>query len=74
MKKANMILNALVRTGVTRDKARMLYKSVYRPAIDYTIPQSFLTLKQLENIEKNNFPTIYVKFGYNRHQKKIQEK
>ena len=41
MKKARSISNAIVRTGVTRDKARMLYESVYRPAIEYTIPQSF---------------------------------
>ena len=44
----------------------MLYESVYRPAIKYTIPQSFLTKRQLANIEKKNIPKIYSKCGYNR--------
>jgi len=64
MKKARSISNAITRTGVTRDKARMLYESVYRPAVEYTIPQSFLTKKQLENIEKKNLPKLYAKCSY----------
>ena len=66
MKKARSISNAIMRTGVTRDKTRMLYELVYRPAIEYTIPQSFLTKKQLSDIEKKNLPKLYVKCGYNR--------
>jgi len=44
----------------------MLYEAVFRPSIEYTIPQSFLTPKQLENIEKSSIPKILAKCGYNR--------
>ena len=64
--KAIKLSNAIIRTGATRDEARMLYEAVYRPSIEYAIPQSFLTTKQLRNIEKSSIPKILAKCGYNR--------
>ena len=44
----------------------MLYNTVWKPAVEYTLPQSFLSTKQLEKIEKENMSSIYAKCGYNR--------
>ena len=44
----------------------MLYNTVWKPAVEYTLPQSFLSTKQLEAIEKENMSSIYAKCGYNR--------
>ncbi|OEU21556.1 hypothetical protein FRACYDRAFT_235180 [Fragilariopsis cylindrus CCMP1102] len=44
----------------------MLYESVWKPAIEYVIPQSFLSDKQLISIEKASMPQIYAKCGFNR--------
>ena len=44
----------------------MLYRSVWKPAVEYTLAQSFLSTKQLEKIQRQNFSQIFAKCGYNR--------
>ena len=57
---------AIYSSGATQPDARMFYDSVWRPSVEYTLPQSFLTPKQLKDIEKSSMPKIYAKCGYNR--------
>ena len=66
MEKAKEVSSTIVRTGATKDEARMLYEEFFRPSTEYTIPQSFLTPKQLQDIEKSSIPKILAKCGYNR--------
>ena len=65
-KKAKQISQAIQRTRTTRDEARMMYESVYRPAVEYPLAQSFVPETHLELIEKITLPVIYSKCGYNR--------
>ena len=60
------IVDGIVSSGATRSEARLFYESVYRPAIEYTLPQSFLSPKQLINIEKKTLPRLYARCGFNR--------
>ena len=48
----------------------MLYNTVWKPTVEYTLPQSFISESRLERIEKENMPIIYAKCGYNRRTKK----
>ena len=66
MKKAITIGNAIAQCGGSRSENMMLYKAVWKPAIEYTLPQSFLTEKQLKKIEKASMPKVYAKCGFNR--------
>ena len=58
--------NAIVKCGGTRDETRMFVRSVWKPAVEYTLPQSFLSEKQLKAIESASMPKLYAACGYNR--------
>ncbi|OEU15138.1 hypothetical protein FRACYDRAFT_239817 [Fragilariopsis cylindrus CCMP1102] len=65
-KKAVTIADAIVKCGCTRAEARLLYQAVWKPAVEYVIPQSFLSEKQLRKIEKASMPKLYACCGFNR--------
>ena len=71
MKKAKTISEANFRTKATQDQARMMYETVYRPAVEFTLTQSFLSESQLQQIEQKTLPRIYAKCGYNRYTAKV---
>ncbi|MGB0425122.1 MAG: hypothetical protein ACPGED_12395, partial [Flavobacteriales bacterium] len=64
--KATELSKAITSCPVSRDEAKQLYETVFRPAIEYPIGQSFLTPKQLHSIEAKALPWIIAKCGYNR--------
>ena len=66
IRKGSKLADAIGKCGCTRSESRMLYESVWKPAIEYVIPQSFLSDKQLISIEKASMPQIYAKCGFNR--------
>jgi hypothetical protein len=43
LKKAANIGNAIAQCGGTRAENKMLYRSVWKPAVEYTLQQSFLS-------------------------------
>ena len=57
-KKAKEITKSIIACGCNRTENRMLYNTVWRPVVEYTLPQSFLSEKQLKQIEKENMPSI----------------
>ena len=59
------INDTIVKSGATRNKARMFYDSVWRPAIEYTLSQSFLSDTQLQKIE-TKLTTMLQMCGYTR--------
>jgi hypothetical protein len=58
--------DAIVKCGGTRAETRMFVQSVWKPAVEYTLPQSFLSEKQLKSIETESMPKLYAACGYNR--------
>ena len=50
--KAKSISEGIIRTNATRSETRMLYESVFRPATEYTLAQSFIPATNLTIIEK----------------------
>ena len=58
--------DAIVKCGGTREETRMFVQSVWKPAVEYTLPQSFLSYKQLKAIETASMPKLYAACGYNR--------
>jgi hypothetical protein len=64
--KATKISTDITLTNCSREEARTLYESCFRPAIEYVLPQSFITSKQLSTITKKSMPAIFAKCGYNR--------
>ena len=54
---------ALNDTGVTRKEAVMLYQGVYRPKVEYPLGQTFLTEKQVNQIELASLPKIITECG-----------
>ena len=62
--KAQHISQAIAQSPVSRDSARLLYHTVYRPAVEYVLGQSFLNQAQLTTIEKLSFPWIFNKCGF----------
>jgi hypothetical protein len=66
LKKASNIGDAIVQFGGTRAENKMLYRSVWKPAIEYTLSQSFLSKQQLKKIEQACMPKLYAKCGFNR--------
>lgn len=44
----------------------MLYQSLFCPAVEYTLSQSFLSPEQLKTIQTKSFRPIYGKCGFNR--------
>ena len=64
--RATELSNTISACCVSRAEAKTLYQAVYRPAIEYTIPQSFMSEKQLKLIERKTLPKIFAKCGFNR--------
>ena len=64
--KASSLTQALLSCGCDRHDTKMLFRSVWKPAVEYTLAQSFLQTKQLEKIQRQNFSQIFAKCGYNR--------
>ena len=64
--RATELSNTISACCVTRAEAKTLYQAVYRPAIEYAIPQSFMSEKQLKLIERKTLPKIFAKCGFNR--------
>jgi hypothetical protein len=58
--------DAIVNCGGTRAESRLFVQSVWKPAVEYTLPQSFLSEKQLKSIETASMPKLYAACGYNR--------
>ena len=46
-------------------------ETVYRPAVEFTLAQSFLSDSQLQQIEQKTLLRIYAKCGYNRNTAKV---
>ena len=65
LKKAVEINDAIAKFGATRNEARMFYDSVWRPAIEYTLSQSFLSDTQLQKVE-TKLTNLICMCGYNR--------
>ena len=66
LNKAIKIASNIGRCPVSRESARALYETVFRPSIEYTIPQTFLTPTQMQTIQSKAYPQIFAKCGYNR--------
>jgi hypothetical protein len=66
MKKAVNFGEAIAQCGGTRSENKMLYRSVWKPAVEYTLLQSFLSGKKLKSIEQACMPKLYAKCGFNR--------
>jgi hypothetical protein len=66
LKKASNIGDVIAQCGGTRAENKMLYRSVWKPAIEYTLPQSFLSKQQLKKIKQACMPKFYAKCGFNR--------
>ena len=64
--KAQETSKAIHRTHSTRDEFWMMYESVYRPAVEYLLAQSFIPAPQLQIIAQKTMPRIYSKYGFNR--------
>ena len=64
--RASTLTHSLVTCGCDRHDAIMLHRSVWKPSVEYTIGQAFLNKKQLKKIQRENFPRIFAKCGYNR--------
>ena len=60
----------IIACNVSREEARMLFLTVWKPSIEYAIGQSFLSRKQLDSIEKASLPKLYSACGFNRNTKK----
>ena len=56
MEKAQEISKAIHRTHSTRDESRRMYESVYQPAVEYILAQSFIPAPQLQIIAQKTMP------------------
>ena len=52
---------------LTRKGSYLAYHTVYIPSIQYTLPQSFFTLRDLDKAQTGSMQRIIAKCGYNRH-------
>ena len=66
LEKARQLADAIAKCDIQRSDAKLLYDSVFRPAVEYPIPQSFLSRKQLQHIERKSLPQIFAKCGFMR--------
>ena len=66
LEKAAQVTDGIIKSGASRTDATLLYETVYRPSVEYTIPQSFMTPSQLRQIERQTLPRLYARCGYNR--------
>ena len=58
-------VDAIVKCGGTRAETRMFVQSVWKLAIEYNSPQSFLSGKLLKSIRTASMPKLYVACGCN---------
>merc|ERR1711966_240553 len=61
--KAQELTQAVITSGCERRDSRMLFQAVWKPVVEYVLPQAFLTQHQLDTIQKRNFPLLYAKCG-----------
>ena len=54
----------------TRTENRMMYNTVYKPSVEFTLGQSFLSKKQLNSIERKTLPKIKAMCGFNQNTSK----
>ena len=66
LNKGKGVVDGIVSSEATRSEAQLLHDSAYRPTVKYTLPQSFLSQKQLSDIEKKTLPRLYARCGFNR--------
>ena len=66
LNKAKGVVDGIISSGATRSEVCLFYDSVYCPTIEYTLPQSFLSPKQLSDIEEKRQPRLYARCGFNR--------
>ena len=66
LEKTTGVVDGIISSGATRSEARLFYDSVYRPTVEYMLPQSFLSPKRLSNIETKKLPNLYACCGFNR--------
>jgi len=64
--KAAKVADGIIKSGASQTEATLLYETVYRLTVEYTLPQSFLTPSQLHQIEQKTLPRLYARCGYNR--------
>jgi hypothetical protein len=67
LKRAANIGDAIAQCGGTRAEKNAVYRSVWKAAVEYMLPQSFLSKQQLKKIEQACMPKLYAKCGFNRH-------
>jgi hypothetical protein len=65
--RANRIALLLCMSPITRNGAVLAYYSVYLPSIQYVLPQSFFSKKDLDTAQATSMSRIIAKCGYNRH-------
>ena len=65
LNKAKGVVDGIVSSGATHSKAQLFYDSVYCPTVEYTLPQYFLSQKQLSDTKKKTLPRLYTCCGFN---------
>ena len=63
--KALSIVNSMSKCNCTRNENRVMYNTVYKPSVEFTLCQSFLSKKQLNSIERKTLPKIKAMCGFN---------
>ena len=62
--KAQRLSQAISQCPISRESAYALYHSVYQPAVEYVLGQSFLNPAKLQTIQKKSLPWIFNKCGF----------
>ena len=70
LQKGDSITEFLWKTQLTREEAWLYYQACYVPAITYPLTCSFLTVSQLDNIQRRAMSIIVAKCAFNRHTKR----
>ena len=63
-KKATEISQAIMKCNINREDAQMLYRTVYRSAVEYCLGASFLNEQQCNQIERTTMTPIIRKCGF----------
>ena len=61
VKTATETSDTIFTAGVTKPEATMLYQGVFPPKVEYPLGQTFLTDKQVKEIESVSVPKIMTK-------------
>lgn len=64
------IVDSMSKCNCTRTEIRMIYNTVFKPSLEYTLGQSFLSKKQLNSIKRKTLPKIKAMCGFNRNTSK----